>query len=81
MIATINTLTHFEHEVAMARIAWRTKSPLNTCYYIARAAQLYLLLDDHDVEYLENNSPDILEAFYEISFEIDDLRGEEIRDL
>ncbi len=81
MLATINTLPHFEHEVIMARLAWSENSQLNACYHIARAMQLYILLNDHDIEYLESNSHDILDAFYAISCEIDELRDQEDKNI
>ena len=77
MIATINTLPHFQHEVVMARLAWREERILSTVYHIARAEQLYIMLDDHDMKYLEEQDNELLDAFMELNMEIDELRERE----
>lgn len=67
MIASINTLPHFLHEVTMARIADRENSLMSLAYYIGRADQLYIMLDNHDMEYLENQDPELLDDYYRLT--------------
>lgn len=74
MLATINTLPHFQHEVIMAGLSDREKRPQSLVYHIARADQLYILLDDSDILELEEHYPEILDEYYTLTQVVDRMR-------